>query len=65
MTLATIRSHLWRGGSDILLHYRATGAKEIKHASLPQPQSDSDTPAAPGTTAPTVMGEGRSESGAG
>ncbi|KAK8250398.1 WD repeat protein-like protein [Phyllosticta capitalensis] len=33
MTLATIRAHVWRGGGDVLLYYRANGKKEIKHAS--------------------------------
>jgi len=32
MTLATIRSHLWRGGGDIILYYKANGKKEILHA---------------------------------
>lgn len=30
MTLATLRTHVWRGGNDIVLHYRANGRKEIK-----------------------------------
>lgn len=32
MTLATIRAHVWRGGGDILLYYRANGRKAILHA---------------------------------
>ncbi|TLD34400.1 WD repeat protein-like protein [Venturia nashicola] len=32
MTLATIRAHIWRGGGDVLLFYKANGRKEIKHA---------------------------------
>jgi WD repeat-containing protein 48 len=32
MTLATIRAHVWRGGGDVLLHYKANGRKQIKHA---------------------------------
>lgn len=32
MTLATIRTHLWRGGGDIALFYKANGRKEILHA---------------------------------
>lgn len=32
MTLATIRAHVWRGGGDILLYYKANGKKEILHA---------------------------------
>ncbi|KAL2185012.1 WD40 repeat-like protein [Thermothelomyces heterothallicus CBS 203.75] len=29
MTLATLRTHIWRGGNDIVLHYKANGRKEI------------------------------------
>ncbi|KAJ4306819.1 hypothetical protein N0V88_000190 [Collariella sp. IMI 366227] len=29
MTLATLRTHMWRGGNDIVLHYKANGRKEI------------------------------------
>ena len=32
MTLATIRTQLWRGGGDVLLYYKANGRKEILHA---------------------------------
>ncbi|KAK5117225.1 hypothetical protein LTR62_005842 [Meristemomyces frigidus] len=35
MTLATIRSSMWKGGSDILLYYKANGKKEIKYQPLP------------------------------
>ena len=39
MTLASMRAHVWRGGGDVLLHYKANGRKEIKelprHAGLP------------------------------
>ncbi|WPH04522.1 Hypothetical protein R9X50_00741400 [Acrodontium crateriforme] len=31
MSLATIRSHLWRGGGDIVLFYKANGRKPILH----------------------------------
>ncbi|KAL2754617.1 hypothetical protein ACRALDRAFT_1063415 [Sodiomyces alcalophilus JCM 7366] len=29
MTLATLRAHIWKGGSDIMLYYKANGRKEI------------------------------------
>ena len=32
MTLATIRTHIWRGGGDVLLHYKSNGKKQILHA---------------------------------
>ncbi|KAH8731030.1 hypothetical protein GQ44DRAFT_643146 [Phaeosphaeriaceae sp. PMI808] len=39
MTLASLRAHVWRGGGDVLLHYKANGKKEIKpptpHPGLP------------------------------
>lgn len=53
MTLATIRSHLWRGGGDIVLYYKGNGKREIKHA---PPQAPSGIPTSPkpgnGTEAP-------------
>jgi len=45
MTLATIRSHLWRGGGDIILYYKANGKKEILHA--PQQQQSPGIPVTP------------------
>ena len=32
MTLASIRAHVWRGGGDVVLYYKANGKKEINHA---------------------------------
>lgn len=32
MTLATIRAHVWRGGGDVMLYYKANGRKKILHA---------------------------------
>ncbi|KAF2084420.1 hypothetical protein K490DRAFT_49227, partial [Saccharata proteae CBS 121410] len=37
MTLATIRTHVWRGGGDVLLYYKANGRKEIKWVPPPPP----------------------------
>ena len=31
MTLATIRTHVWRGGGDVFLYYKSNGRKAIKH----------------------------------
>lgn len=30
MSLATLRTHVWKGGNDIVLHYKANGRKEIR-----------------------------------
>lgn len=43
MSLATLRAHIWKGGSDIMLYYKANGRKEIP---IPPPQ----TPPAPGNS---------------
>lgn len=32
MTLATLRTHVWRTGGDIILYYRANGRKEMRRA---------------------------------
>ena len=47
MTLATVRSSMWRGGGDVLLYYKANGRKEIKHASAPAPEPTSQQPIPP------------------
>jgi WD repeat-containing protein 48 len=48
MTLATLRTHVWRGGNDIILHYKANGRKEIP---MPPPveveEADKSETAAP------------------
>jgi WD repeat-containing protein 48 len=30
MSLATLRTHVWKGGSDIILYYKANGRKVIQ-----------------------------------
>lgn len=30
MSLATLRTHVWKGGNDIVLHYKSNGRKEIR-----------------------------------
>ncbi|KAM3424680.1 hypothetical protein BST61_g6667 [Cercospora zeina] len=47
MTLATIRAHVWRGGGDVVLYYKANGKREILHAPKASP---------PGTTPAAVEG---------
>ena len=50
MSLATIRTHVWKGGNDVVLYYKANGRKVI--TPLKQP---SETPAAEGEgTTPTA-----------
>lgn len=47
MTLATLRAYIWKGGNDVVLHYKANGKKEI-----PQPTTEAPEPSE-GETAPT------------
>ncbi|KAE8358028.1 hypothetical protein BDV27DRAFT_138317 [Aspergillus caelatus] len=39
MTLATIRTHIWRSSGDMMLHYKANGKKEIR---MPGPSQEDD-----------------------
>ncbi|OLN86185.1 UBP9-binding protein [Colletotrichum chlorophyti] len=42
MTLATLRAHIWKGGNDVQLYYKANGRKEIPNpppkAATPEPE---------------------------
>lgn len=40
MTLATLRAHVWKGGTDVVLHYRANGKKKLKLRDSPEAQED-------------------------
>ncbi|KAK5165387.1 uncharacterized protein LTR77_008916 [Saxophila tyrrhenica] len=64
MTLATIRSHIWRGGGDVVLYYKANGRKEIRHAPPPQPPQSS-IPTTPKPAAANENGNGGANAGAG
>lgn len=58
MTLATLRTHIWKAGSDIVLYYKTNGAKKIRPPPSPvitkQPPEASEavppTPASPPAT---------------
>lgn len=58
MSLATLRAHVWKGGNDIVLHYKANGKKEILFPTAPSPsvtdggqRQSQDTSSATGTAA--------------
>lgn len=53
MTLATLRAYIWKGGNDVVLHYKANGKKEIP-LSLPEQAVAPDQDAS--TTGPAVEG---------
>lgn len=51
MTLATLRAYIWKGGNDVVLHYKANGRKEIPLPAPGLPTADeADTLAATDTT---------------
>ena len=66
MTLASLRAHVWRGGGDVLLHYKANGRKEIKPPA-PHPGLPFNTPGASSNAGPgsTDVSEGKPSSEAG
>ena len=51
MTLATLRAHVWKGGNDIVLHYKANGRKDIP---IPPSTEPEETPAAEATGQPVA-----------
>lgn len=40
MTLATLRAHIWKGGNDVALYYKANGRKEIPKELPQQPSTE-------------------------
>lgn len=60
MTLATVRAHVWRGGGDVILYYKANGRKEIKHAAPAPPEGPHPSYAPPGNN--TAMSQAGSAS---
>ncbi|EPE09296.1 wd repeat-containing protein [Ophiostoma piceae UAMH 11346] len=52
MSLATVRAHIWKNSSDILLHYKSNGRKQLPSVAVPTPaKADVPQPGA-GTGAP-------------
>ncbi|KAI1139771.1 WD40 repeat-like protein [Hypoxylon sp. FL0543] len=47
MSLATLRAHVWKGGNDVVLYYKANGRKEIPKE-LPQPTLEDPAVSDPG-----------------
>lgn len=55
MTLATLRAYIWKGGNDVVLHYKANGKKDIP-LSLPETPVILERDAS--ATGPAAAGEG-------
>ena len=36
MTLATLRAHVWKSGTDVLLYYKSNGKKKIPGEKTPE-----------------------------
>jgi WD repeat-containing protein 48 len=47
MTLATIKTHIWRTGGDMILYYKANGKKVIR-----PPATEQETMEAPASNPP-------------
>lgn len=60
MTLATMRTHIWRSSGDMILHYRANGKREIPMPGSGSGQPDEDNPLTSEGLAPVQDGDGRS-----
>jgi len=54
MTLATLRAHVWKGGADVMLYYKANGRKEINPVKVPEAPADASVPAAESTAPPAA-----------
>ena len=50
MSLATIRTHVWKSGNDVVLYYKSNGRKEI----IP-PKLSMIPPEIPAATIPGVL----------
>ncbi|EFY92245.1 WD repeat protein [Metarhizium acridum CQMa 102] len=58
MSLATIRTHVWKSGNDVVLYYKANGRKEIIPPKPASSMIPADTPGVPGPVgAPTAASE--------
>ncbi|KAI0518563.1 WD repeat-containing protein [Xylaria bambusicola] len=55
MSLATLRAHVWKGGNDIVLYYKANGRKEIPKVQAKQ-EAAPEAEVAPASTQPVVTG---------
>jgi len=40
MSLATLRAHVWKGGNDVVLYYKANGRKEIPVRAVEPPADE-------------------------
>lgn len=56
MTLATLRAYIWKGGNDVVLHYRGNGKKEIPLPAA-EPGTDEVAAADPAAVADANPGE--------
>lgn len=56
MSLATLRAHVWKGGNDIVLHYKANGRKKI-----PFPQESGEGGGEEGTARTSTSGIGQEQ----
>jgi len=58
MSLATLRAHVWKGGNDIILHYKANGKREIPFPAPAPPASESSEAEKNGSAKGDLAGSG-------
>ena len=56
MSLATLRAHIWKGGNDVVLYYKANGRKAIPKVLPKQETASEAAEVAPTPTQPVVAG---------
>lgn len=63
MSLATLRTHVWKGGNDIVLHYKSNGRKVIQLAPPPsaepaqETEAPQESPVTPGNANQAIPGQ--------
>ncbi|KAK2612811.1 hypothetical protein QQS21_001091 [Conoideocrella luteorostrata] len=57
MSLATIRTHVWKSGNDVVLYYKANGRKEIKPPKPAASMIPAETPGVPGPVVAATSSE--------
>lgn len=67
MSLATLRTHIWKGGNDIVLYYKTNGRKELRPlppptTQQPEPAATADANASNNSSDPSTPGTGATPS---
>ncbi|EGX90375.1 WD repeat protein [Cordyceps militaris CM01] len=47
LTLATLRTHIWKGGNDVVLYYKTNGRRKLRPMPVPEPEQQPEPQQAP------------------